>query len=567
MPETSPHTLLSAPEAPSGVLPAVPRLPTGVPGLDTLLAGGLPAGRLYVLAGEPGAGKTILAHQMGAQVVAHGGMVLFLTVHTEAHHTLLAQARTLAFFDPAIVAAEQFRYVSLSAALDEGGIAAVRERLAHLVQTYAPTLLVLDGLHMLKLLGTAVGTEAGTDERAFQRFMIFLQAQATLSGITTLALTNYDGAAPADAMYAVPDGIVHLRTVRYGMREVRRLAVSKLRGSASLAGWHDYTLGAGGMRVFPRLEARIQAERLPRRQPSTLRAAFGVAGLDALLGGGVPEASVTLLAGAPGAGKTLMGLAFLVEGARRGERGLYLGFRETADRIVAKADGVGLAVGAMREAGLLDVEWAAPLELFIDALTEQLLRAVFDAPAVPSREPDQHPTAPRDAGPPEGALARFRPTAEPGGRAPTRAPVRRVFLDGLDDLRRTCLEADRLPSVLAALTDVLRAGGVSLLLSQEFRQPFGADLTLPVEEMAAAVDNIVLLRYREDGHRLRRLISVLKLREHAYRADIRAFSITGEGIHVDGTPRDGDVLGDDIAEDGITRDAGGPLAPSGPRSA
>jgi len=46
----------------------------------------------------------------------------------------------------------------------------------------------------------------------------------------------------------------------------------------------------------------------------------GVGELDAALGGGLPENTVTLVRGPPGAGKTTLALRFLLEGARQGER-------------------------------------------------------------------------------------------------------------------------------------------------------------------------------------------------------------------------------------------------------
>ena len=47
---------------------------------------------------------------------------------------------------------------------------------------------------------------------------------------------------------------------------------------------------------------------------------FGVAELDKMLWGGLPSGSTTALLGAPGAGKTMLGLSFLVEGARQGQQ-------------------------------------------------------------------------------------------------------------------------------------------------------------------------------------------------------------------------------------------------------
>ena len=73
----------------------------------------------------------------------------------------------------------------------------------------------------------------------------------------------------------------------------------------------------------------------------------GVPGLDHILGGGLPASSLYLLKGAPGTGKTTLGLQFLVEGARRGERCLYLGLSETRGQLTAIASSYGWSLGGI----------------------------------------------------------------------------------------------------------------------------------------------------------------------------------------------------------------------------
>lgn len=62
---------------------------------------------------------------------------------------------------------------------------------------------------------------------------------------------------------------------------------------------------------------------LPTANPPR-RVATGVKGLDAILGGGLPQEQVYLLEGSTGTGKTTIGLQFLLEGARQGERSLFI---------------------------------------------------------------------------------------------------------------------------------------------------------------------------------------------------------------------------------------------------
>jgi len=55
----------------------------------------------------------------------------------------------------------------------------------------------------------------------------------------------------------------------------------------------------------------------------------GIAGLDRVLGGGFLREGFYLLQGDPGSGKTTVALQFLMEGARHGERGMYVTLTET----------------------------------------------------------------------------------------------------------------------------------------------------------------------------------------------------------------------------------------------
>lgn len=70
-------------------------------------------------------------------------------------------------------------------------------------------------------------------------------------------------------------------------------------------------------------------------------ASSGIAGLDELLGGGFPRRRIYLVQGAPGSGKTTLGLQFLLEGKARGERGLYVTLSETREELQAVADSHG----------------------------------------------------------------------------------------------------------------------------------------------------------------------------------------------------------------------------------
>lgn len=63
----------------------------------------------------------------------------------------------------------------------------------------------------------------------------------------------------------------------------------------------------------------------------------GVPGMDEVLNGGLPSNHLFLLQGKPGTGKTTISLQFLLEGARKGEKVLYVTFSETKLELEAVA--------------------------------------------------------------------------------------------------------------------------------------------------------------------------------------------------------------------------------------
>src|SRR5947209_15278081 len=76
----------------------------------------------------------------------------------------------------------------------------------------------------------------------------------------------------------------------------------------------------------------------PRPDPLV---ATGIIGFDDVLGGGFTPNRLYLIEGDPGSGKTTLALQFLLEGAKRGERGLYVTLSETKEEL----DGVAHSHG------------------------------------------------------------------------------------------------------------------------------------------------------------------------------------------------------------------------------
>ncbi len=79
----------------------------------------------------------------------------------------------------------------------------------------------------------------------------------------------------------------------------------------------------------------------------------GIGGIDYVLNGGLPEGRMTMVAGGPGTGKTLLGLEFLYHSAMEGEPGIFIGFEERAESLRQNARTLGWALAPLEEAGKL----------------------------------------------------------------------------------------------------------------------------------------------------------------------------------------------------------------------
>jgi circadian clock protein KaiC len=84
----------------------------------------------------------------------------------------------------------------------------------------------------------------------------------------------------------------------------------------------------------------------------------GISGLDEITDGGLPKGRPTLVCGGPGSGKTLVGLSFLVNGARRyGEAGVLLSFEESADDLAFDVASLGFDLPGLAAEGKLFVDY------------------------------------------------------------------------------------------------------------------------------------------------------------------------------------------------------------------
>lgn len=90
----------------------------------------------------------------------------------------------------------------------------------------------------------------------------------------------------------------------------------------------------------------------------------GVAGLDSLLLGGIPEREQVLVSGGPGTGKSLLGMQFVINGARLGEKGLFVSLDGGVDCVTAQARSLGLGLDEVMAKGKVIVSALSASDIY-----------------------------------------------------------------------------------------------------------------------------------------------------------------------------------------------------------
>ena len=448
------------------------RLPSGSERLDAVLGGGFPAHAINLVVGAPGSGKTILAQQY----VFHNATVqrpaIYLTTVSEPLEKVLRYGQTMAFFDASTVGRTVF-YEDLGELLGAEGLGGVLERIDQLVKDQRPGIIVIDSFKALQ-------TYAG-DQGEFRRFLHRLAGRLSAFPVTSLWIGEYDEAELSTAPeFAVADAIVRLTSEQVGQRELRVLQVLKLRGSGFLSGRHAYRLSDAGLEVFPRLADPVDGSAYTL---AAQRISSGIAALDTMVADGYWPGAATLVAGPSGAGKTLMGLQFVVSGARRGEPGIIATLQVNPSQLERVAQGFGWSLA---EDGV-EVLYRSPVDLLVDQWVYELLAAV------------------------------------------ERTGARRILIDSLGDLAFAVGDEVRSREYLYSLVQRCSRQGVSVLMTLELPDLFHVT-RLGELGISHVSDNVVLLQYLRQQTNLTRTVTVLKTRASLHEPRIREFTISSEGI-------------------------------------
>jgi circadian clock protein KaiC len=478
---------------------------TGIGGLDLVLNGGLEPGAVVVLAGAPGTGKTIIAQQICFAVGTAEHRCVYYTTVSEPHTKLVRHLEPFSFFDPQALGTrvEHIHLGDLLRPAHQGGLQPLVSEIVRKTLEEEPSIVVVDSAKMLRDFA---------DEGELRAALYDLTGRISQIGTVLLLLGEYTTEELRSGIeFSLADGIIQLEYQSREPVDRRWLRIAKMRGGSHRMGQHTFRIGPGGTEVFPRIETLIPqtATSVSGQVPS------GIPGLDELMNGGAKQGDATLVTGPSGVGKTIFALRWLAQGLERGEHCMYVTFQDTTDQLVTMATNFGWDLVAARAAKDASV-WYVPMgDLDLDIL----------ATAVRS-EITEHPT-------------------------------RRIVIDSLSELAFAAREEHRFPAYMRSLVGLIRAVGSSLLVTSET-----AAHGLPgssLDGMLFLFDNVIDLRYIEEGSQISRAAHVAKMRSSRHEMTLNGVTITDHGLRV------GDALGSVTGRLGWSAlRTPGPVAPPSP---
>jgi KaiC/GvpD/RAD55 family RecA-like ATPase len=250
------------------------------------------------------------------------------------------------------------------------------------------------------------------------------------------------------------------------------------------------------------------------------RVSTGVPGLDRMLGGGLMPGRPYLVTGGTGSGKSLLGLAFLLEGLRLGEEVLLVAVDEPPSEIVENVRAFGWDLSAVRT---LD---ANPGTRAIKRLADvQEIRALADLKSMRDLSTEQRKAGDSDDISIQSIHLKLRQQMG-GGR------FTRVLVDSLTSIRRfgmkTMTPGDMQPdrTEVQSLLRFLSEMEVTTLLTATPGNP----MILSPEEILTRGE--ILLTRKWIGDRSIRQIKIVRMRGSAHDPERRPFAITSQGFVV-----------------------------------
>lgn len=470
-------------------MPETDLVKTGVAGLDDILSGGIPRGNVILVEGEIGTGKTTLGMEFiyrGASQFDEPGIIVVFEVSPDKitrdalrfgwdFRELERQGRLKIVFTTREVLRQELQQAD-SVLLDEAAKMGARR-------------IFMDGVARL------MGNNHTSESRSAFHVLTEGLARENLTAILAVEASTKNG----DLSISLPeesiaDSVIRLRMEDYQRAVIRSLEVVKSRGQYYQMGRHTFRIIDGhGIQVYRRVQAprTSHRDRAAAYDPKT-RIATGIPGLDEITNGGFFIGSTTVVAGISGVGKSVMGLQYIAEGARRGERSLMLSLDEQVEQILRNAASIGIDLSPYIKQDLIRLEYEPPQEIEVDVHFHHIEELVHE----------------------------FKP--------------KRVVIDSLSTYGTTLGTRGRIfRDFFHAVIALMKEQQIAAVYNHENPEMLGMASMMGDFAMSSLVDNIILMNWVEIGDAFRLGMTVAKMRANPVtRITHEVEILDGEGMRV-----------------------------------
>lgn len=464
------------------------KLKTGIKNLDGILAGGIPVYSLNIVSGSPGNGKTIFVQNIIFNSARNGLKSLYLTTISESQFKMVRHLQEFEFFSDDFLG-DKFIYGDLGAILCKQGTDKVLGYLTEMIKRHQPNILVIDSFKTIR--------DIFPDEKTFKAFVFDLAAALSIWEVTVFLVGEYEEKElTLLSEFAIADGIFHL----YGQEEKRfqkrYLRILKMRGTNFEQGEHLFQISPAGIEVYPRIKPdgeELQYEVRPGKK------GFGITGLDEMLSGGLTEGTITLISGGTGTGKTALALKFLLDGAEKGEKGLFLSFEEPVAQLKDNARHLGWELDRYLADDRLDIKFISPIELDVDKHAFEILDMIREK------------------------------------------KVERFVIDSISSFENSVSDIQKYKDYLWAIGQQLKRRHITTIFTVLNENLF-SPVAVTKAQISLMADNIIILRYVEDDSSVKKVLGILKARGTNHNKDLRECEITPNGINILGKLNRADML-------------------------
>jgi circadian clock protein KaiC len=461
---------------------------TGITGLDDILDGGITRGNVILIEGAIGAGKTT----MGVEFVYRGvsqfnepGIIVLFEVSPAK---IVRDALAFGWDLPKWERQNKLKIIFTTRDVLRQELHQADSVLLEQATAMGARRIFIDGVARL-----IHGNGSQESRSAFHVLSEGLQREnlTAILAVEASVLNGHENSSLPEE--SIADTVIRLRMEDTNRAVNRSIEVVKSRGQHYQLGRHTFRIVDGqGIQVYRRVQAprRPERDRAAAFDPDT-RVSTGTPGLDEITNGGYFLGSTTVVAGISGVGKSVMGLQYIAEGARLGERSLMLSLDEQVDQMLRNAASIGLDLPSARDRGLVRLEYEPPQEIEVDVHFHHI----------------------------EQLMKEFKP--------------RRVVIDSLSTYGSTLGVQGRIfRDFFHALVALMKEAQVAAIYNHENPEMLGMASMMGGFAMSSMVDNIILLNWAELGDEFRLGLTVAKMRANSVDRTTRECEISEKGMRV-----------------------------------